>query len=128
MCSRVALQPQIRLRRTDAGHARETVRDLRRVWVASLICSRSHVLLDGALAECDRVGDSRADYSHKRRRRGVNVQVVTGPAGRLLWISPALPGRAHDLTAARTHKIIRIRERQGFPVLADRAYIGAGPG
>jgi hypothetical protein len=24
-----------------------------------------HVLLDGTLAECDRVGDSRADYSHK---------------------------------------------------------------
>jgi hypothetical protein len=38
-----------------------------------------------------------------------------------------LPGRTHDLTAARTHKIIRICERQGVPVLADRAYIGAGP-
>ncbi len=60
------------------------------------------VLLDGTLAECDRVGDSRADYSHKHRRHGVNVQVVTDPAGRLLWIPPALPDRAHDLTAART--------------------------
>ncbi|WP_345012388.1 transposase family protein, partial [Streptomyces shaanxiensis] len=38
----------------------------------------------------------------------------------------ALPGRAHDLTAARTHRIIRICERQGVPVLADRAYMGAG--
>ncbi len=37
-----------------------------------------------------------------------------------------LPGRTHDLTAARTHRIIRICERQGVPVLADRAYIGAG--
>lgn len=44
----------------------------------------------------------------------------------VLWISPALPGRTHDLTAARTHRIIRICERQGVPVLADRAYIGAG--
>jgi hypothetical protein len=87
----------------------------------------AHALLDGTLAECDRVGDSRADYSHKHRRHGVNVQVVTDPAGRLLWISPALPGRTHDLTAARTHRIIRICERQGVPVLADRAYIGAGP-
>jgi hypothetical protein len=86
-----------------------------------------YVLLDGTLAECDRVGDGRADYSHKHRRHGVNVQLVTDPAGRLLWISPALPGRAHDLTAARTHRIIRICERQGIPVLADRAYIGAGP-
>ncbi|MER5780174.1 transposase family protein [Streptomyces mobaraensis] len=86
-----------------------------------------YVLLDGTLAECDRVGDSRADYSHKHRRHGVNVQVVTDPAGRLLWISPALPGRAHDLTAARAHRIFRICERQGIPLLADRAYLGAGP-
>ncbi|WP_406267988.1 transposase [Streptomyces sp. NBC_00191] len=84
------------------------------------------VLLDGTLAECDRVGDSRADYSAKHRRHGVNVQVVTDPTGEVLWISPTLPGRTHDLTAARTHKIIRICERQGIPVLADRAYQGAG--
>ncbi|SFH13778.1 IS5/IS1182 family transposase [Streptomyces mirabilis] len=86
-----------------------------------------YVLVDGTLAECDRVGDSRADYSHKHRRHGVNVQVVTDPAGRLLWISPALPGRAHDPTAARTHRIIQICERQGVPILADRVYMGAGP-
>ena len=85
------------------------------------------VLLDGTLAECDRVGDGRADYSHKHRRHGVNVQVVTDPGGRLLWLSPALPGQAHDLTAARTHRIIRICERQGVPILADLAYQGGGP-
>ncbi|CAM5732616.1 IS5/IS1182 family transposase [Streptomyces hirsutus] len=85
-----------------------------------------YVLLDGTLAECDRVGDGRADHSHKHRRHGVNVQVVTDPTGHVLWISPALPGRVHDLTAARTHRIIRICERQGVPVLADRAYQGAG--
>ncbi|WP_089107898.1 transposase family protein [Streptomyces hyaluromycini] len=85
------------------------------------------VLLDGTLAECDRVGDGRADYSHKHRRHGVNVQVVTDPDGRLLWLSPALPGRAHDLTAARTHRILRICERQGVPILADLAYQGGGP-
>jgi hypothetical protein len=85
------------------------------------------VLLDGALAECDRVGDGRADHSRKHRRHGVNVQVVTDPGGRLLWLSPALPGRTHDLTAARTHRIIRICERQGVPTVADLAYKGAGP-
>ncbi|WP_446039069.1 transposase [Streptomyces sp. SID1121] len=84
------------------------------------------VLLDGTLAECDRVVDSRADYSAKHRRHGVNVQVLTDPAGTVLWISPALPGRTHDLAAARTHKIIQICERQGIPILADRAYQGAG--
>lgn len=36
----------------------------------------------------------------------------------------ALP---HDLTAARTHRIIRICECQGVPALAHRAYVGAGP-
>ncbi|MEY2230143.1 transposase family protein [Streptomyces sp. BF23-19] len=86
-----------------------------------------YVLLDGTLAECDRVGDSRADFSQKHRRHGVNVQVVADPSGKLRWISPALPGRTHDLTAARTHRIIRICECQGVPILADRAYIGAGP-
>lgn len=86
-----------------------------------------YVLIDGTLAECDRVGDGRADYSHKHRRHGVNVQAVTDPTGHVLWISPALPGRCHDLTAARTHRIIRICERQGVPILADRAYTGAGP-
>ncbi|MFB8237587.1 transposase family protein [Kitasatospora purpeofusca] len=85
-----------------------------------------YVLLDGALAKCDRVGNSRADFSRKHRRHGVNVQVVANPTGKLLWISPALPGRTHDLTAARAHRIIRICERQGVPVLADRACIGAG--
>ncbi|GAA5060857.1 hypothetical protein GCM10023336_37780 [Streptomyces similanensis] len=35
-------------------------------------------------------------------------------------------GRAHDLTTARTHRIIRICERQGVPIVADRDYIGAG--
>ncbi|CAM5621008.1 Transposase OS=Streptomyces tendae OX=1932 GN=F3L20_33230 PE=4 SV=1 [Streptomyces tendae] len=84
------------------------------------------VLLDGTLAECDRVGDGRADYSSKHKRHGVNVRVVTDPAGEILWLSPALPGRTHDLTAARTHKILRICARQGVPILADMAYIGAG--
>lgn len=87
-----------------------------------------HVLLDGTLAECDRVGDSRSDFSQKHRRHGVNVQVIADPTGKLLWISPALPGRTHDLTAARTHGIIRICERQGVPVLADRPTSEPAPG
>ncbi|MFG2951583.1 transposase family protein [Streptomyces adustus] len=85
------------------------------------------VILDGTLAECARVGDGRADYSRKHSRHGVNMQVVTDPGGRPLWLSPALPGRTHDLTAARTHRIIRICERQGVPIVADLAYQGGGP-
>lgn len=37
-----------------------------------------------------------------RRRHDVTVRLVTDPCGQLLWISPALPGRRHYLTAART--------------------------
>ncbi|MFF7321178.1 transposase family protein [Streptomyces albogriseolus] len=85
------------------------------------------VLLDGTLAECDRVGDSRADYSHKHRRHGVNVQVVTDPGGRLLWLSPALPGPSARPDRRPHHRIIRICERQGVPLLADLAYQGGGP-
>jgi hypothetical protein len=83
------------------------------------------VLVDGTLAECDRVGDGRADYSSKHKRHGVNVQVVTDPADEILWLSPALPGRTHGLTAARTHKILRICARQGVPILADMAGTGS---
>ncbi|MEU2834746.1 transposase family protein, partial [Streptomyces lavendulae] len=85
-----------------------------------------YVLLDGTLAECDRVGDSRADYSGKHRRHGVNLQVITTPDGTLVWISPALAGRTHDLTAAPRHRIIATCIRLGIPVLADKAYQGAG--
>lgn len=85
-------------------------------WVTMLIVTR----------EGDRLGDGRADYSAKHRRHGVDVQVVTDPHGEVLWLSPAVPEHCHDLTAARTHRIIRICERQGVPILADRAYIGAG--
>ncbi|WP_406841480.1 transposase family protein (plasmid) [Streptomyces sp. AHU1] len=85
------------------------------------------VLLDGTLAECDRVNNGRAGYCPRHRRHGVNVHVVTDPDGRLRWLSPAPPGHCHDLAAPRTHRIIRICERQGVPVLADLAYQSGGP-
>ncbi len=37
------------------------------------------VLLDGTLVECDRVGDSREDYSAKHRRHGVSLFSVASP-------------------------------------------------
>ncbi|MEU0664344.1 transposase family protein [Streptomyces lavendulocolor] len=51
---------------------------------------------------------------------------ATSPDGPLVWISPALPGRTHDLTAASRHRIIATCIRLGIPVLADRGYQGAG--
>ncbi|WP_435859203.1 transposase family protein [Streptomyces neyagawaensis] len=61
------------------------------------------------------------DQRSKHRRQGVDVQVVTDPNGEVLWLSPALPGRCHDLIAARAHWISRICGRQWIPILADRA-------
>jgi hypothetical protein len=84
------------------------------------------VLVDGTIAECDRVGNHEQNYSGKARRYGVNIQAVTDPAGDLIWYSPALPGRTVDITAARTHHIVTICEQLRIPVLADKAYTGAG--
>ena len=62
--------------------------------------------VDGTLIPIDRVHDQKPYYSGKHRRHGMNVQVIADAAGRLVWASVALPGSAHDLTAARTHGII----------------------
>ncbi|MEU2834988.1 transposase family protein [Streptomyces lavendulae] len=55
----------------------------------------------------------------------MNLQVITAPDGTPVWISPALAGRAHDLTAARRHRIIATCIRPAIPVLADKACQGA---
>lgn len=57
----------------------------------------------------------------------MNVQVFAAPAGRLLWVSDALPGAVHDLTAARTHGIPAALAADGIKCWADKAYQGAGP-
>ncbi|MFK0297218.1 transposase family protein, partial [Streptomyces sp. NPDC090442] len=59
-----------------------------------------YVLLDGTVAETDRVA-AKGHFSGKVRREGVNVQVITAHEGRLLWLSPALPGGVHDVRAVR---------------------------
>ncbi|MFD7083106.1 transposase family protein [Streptomyces sp. NPDC059918] len=84
-----------------------------------------HLLLDGTLAGCDRVGDRRAEYSGKHRRRGANPQV--SPDRTEPWSGFQLLSRAgHDLGAARRHRIITTRVLRGILVLADEACQGAG--
>jgi hypothetical protein len=60
------------------------------------ISQLAYAILDGTLIPIDRVADEAPYYSGKHRRHGVNVQVVTDAAGRLVWASPALPGSAHE--------------------------------
>lgn len=49
------------------------------------------VLLDGTLAECDRVSEGRAGYSHRHRRHGVTVRAVIDPDGQLLCYQGTSP-------------------------------------
>jgi hypothetical protein len=65
---------------------------------------KAYVILDGSLLRIDRVGmtakQDRPYYSGKHKCHGLNVQVIADPAGRLIWISPTLPGSRHDIAAA----------------------------
>ena len=92
---------------------------------------KAFVILDGTLLRIDRVGMAsgydRGFYSGKHKTHGLNVQVIADPIGRLVWISPPLPGARHDMGAAREHGIIDALSEHEIPAAADTAYQGAGP-
>ncbi|URM90507.1 transposase family protein [Streptomyces sp. MRC013] len=88
--------------------------------------SKAFVLLDGTLLPIDRTAVDRPFYSGKHKKHGMNVQILTDPAGRLLGASPALPGAIHDIRAAREHGIIEALAEAGVPCWADKGYRGAG--
>jgi hypothetical protein len=92
---------------------------------------KAYVILDGTLLRIDRVGmasgHDRAFYSGKHKCHGLNVQVIADPAGRLVWVSPVLPGARHDMGAAREHGIIDALNAAEIDTLADTAYQGGGP-
>ncbi len=90
------------------------------------IARLAYAILDGTLIPIDRVANQKPYYSGKHKRHGVNAQVIADPAGRLKWISPALPGSMHDLTAAREHGIIEALSAAQVMTFADRGYQGAG--
>ncbi|MFF1696486.1 transposase family protein [Streptomyces sp. NPDC058257] len=92
------------------------------------IRAKTFVILDGTPLPIDRIAADTPYYSGKHKRHGMNVQVLTDPFARLLCASPALPGSAHDLTAARQHGIIDALADAGPNCWADKAYQGAdGP-
>jgi hypothetical protein len=88
--------------------------------------TKAFVILDGTLLPTDRIAADRPFYSGKHKKHGMNVQVITDPAGRLLWASPALPGAVHDIKAARTHGIIAALQEAAIMCWADKGYRGAG--
>ena len=92
---------------------------------------KAFVILDGTLLRIDRIGMTggrdRPYYSGKHKVHGLNVQVLADPAGRLIWVSPPLPGARHDMGAAREHGIIGALNAAGISTIADTAYQGGGP-
>ncbi|WP_424534136.1 transposase family protein [Sphaerisporangium viridialbum] len=55
----------------------------------------------------------------------MNIQFIGSPDETILWISGALPGKTHVLSAARIWGILRELENAGIITLADKAYQGA---
>jgi hypothetical protein len=92
------------------------------------IARLAYAIVDGTLIRTDRLSGSadRRYYAGKHRHHAVNVQVIADPAGRLKWISPALPGSTHDLSAAREHTIIDALAEAQVMTFADKGYQGAG--
>lgn len=88
----------------------------------------AYVVLDGTLIPIDRVAADRPFYSGKHKKHGMNLQVIASPRGQILWVSGALPGHVHDLSAARIWGITRQLEHARITTLADKGYIGAGHG
>ena len=88
------------------------------------IANLAYAILDGTLIRIDRLTgpQDRRHYAGKHRCPGVNAQVIADPAGRLAWISPALPGSTHDLTPARTHGIIDALTNAEVMTFADKGY------
>jgi hypothetical protein len=60
------------------------------------------VIIDGTLIPIDRIAVDQPFCSGKRKRHGVNLQVIASPDGTILWVSGELPGSAHD-TELRDH-------------------------
>lgn len=85
----------------------------------------AYLVLDGTLIPIDRVIADRPFYSGKHRKHGMNLPVIATPEGDIVWVSGALPGATHDLTAARIWGILQELEAAGLIVLTDKGYHGA---
>ena len=84
----------------------------------------AYLVIDRTLIPIDRVAADRPFCSGKHRKHGMNLQVIVGPDGDIVWVSGPLPGAVHDLTAARIWGIVRALAASGLVVLGDKGYLG----
>jgi hypothetical protein len=84
-----------------------------------------YLVLDGTLIPIDRVRADRPFYSGKHKKHGMNLQVIAGPDGTIVWVSGPMPGSIHDLKAAGIWGVLRELAATGLIVLADKGYQGA---
>ena len=87
-------------------------------------------ILDATIVASHRVrwtAEHKRWYCARKKTYGVNLQALTDEHGNLVWISSALPGEVHDLTAARRHAILTAATEHQVQLWADKAYIGELP-
>lgn len=89
------------------------------------LCETASMILDGTLLRTDRVAADRPFYSGKHKHHGMNLQALIAPTGQTVWVSPALPGSTHDVTAARQTGLTDALAEAGVLTFADKGYHGA---
>src|ERR1700756_3464092 len=111
------IQETVALLAARAPKLRKAVRDAKKAGYA-------YVIVDGTLIAIDRVAADRPFYSGKHRRHGMNLQVIAGPCGEIVWGSAALPGGVHDMKAQWIRGARAELEAAGLVTLADKGYQG----
>jgi hypothetical protein len=131
LVSRVLADPhqtmaQSAVLRDRAGRPPRRGRELDRALRKSVRRGGESVLIDGTLIPTQRrTGKAnRPNYSGKHLPHGLHFFALTDEKGRLIWISAARPGRAHDATAARRDKIVEHLQAAGLGALADLGFLG----
>lgn len=107
--------------------------DLQTAIEAAAEAGCTHLNLDGTVVRTDRVstpGPNGADlwWSGKHKHHGGNVQVLSTPDGRPIWVSEVRPGREHDSTCAKAAEcllpLLEQAGKAGMPTLTDLGYQG----
>ena len=82
------------------------------------------VVVDGTLFPCWNRRNRRDLWSGKRRRAGMNVQILVQPDGRFVWASDPYPGSMHDVAALDASGLLEGRDPSGW--IGDKGYVGRG--